>query len=717
MMKRKSVSFTVIFLSFVTLVGGRAVFAENQDEFVSEGAWEDFSDVAEDEFSDFESSDDFTGELNGNNETNNLVDADSDQEIEINSENFPDKNFRNYLEVWEIDKDGDNYLSIDEIQAATYLELDNEKITDLTGIEYFTNLENLDCAENQITDLDISKNTKLTSLYCKSNNLKKLDLTNNTALKFLDCSYNQLENVNFSVNQELESLYCSGNKIKTLDLSNNTNLQRLGCSSNEVRNLDLSANGKLVSVSCGDNGMESLNITSNTMLQELFCNNNKLKKLDVTHNQMLGHLECDGNELEELDVTQNTNLYDLLCKRNKITKLDLSNNPRLGGLWCQDNRLLTLDLSNNPEICYIISLPENGWDEMDEHRKYKQSSSVVANYANNNWYINLEELIGKDNIKNVEELGKSTNTTNPTDGKQSVKLKNGVVLLGSKTEGEFLHFYYETGFTGSCFKSIKLEVSLQIVYADSTEKVNCNHDWEDVVEKNATCTENGFSYRKCTICGEKETNSEKTIPAAGHKYGDYKVTKAATIFEAGTETRECSVCKAQDSREIPKLASSVTLTTTSLPVQVKKSVSASALIANMESGDSIASLKTSNAKVAAVNNSTFKITAKKAGKATITVTLKSGASANITVNVKKGKVAATKITGIKKTVTLKKGKKLTLKPVLSPITCTEKVTYTSSNKKVATVSAKGVVKALKKGKATIKVKAGKKTVTCKVTVK
>lgn len=136
----------------------------------------------------------------------------------------------------------------------------------------------------------------------------------------------------------------------------------------------------------------------------------------------------------------------------------------------------------------------------------------------------------------------------------------------------------------------------------------------------------------------------------------------------------------------------------------------------MESGDSIASLKTSNAKVAAVNNSTFKIATKKAGKATITVTLKSGASANITVNVKKGKVAATKITGIKKTVTLKKGKKLTLKPVLSPITCTEKVTYSSSNKKVATVSSKGVIKALKKGKTTIKVKAGKKTVTCKVSI-
>ena len=236
-------------------------------------------------------------------------------------------------------------------------------------------------------------------------------------------------------------------------------------------------------------------------------------------------------------------------------------------------------------------------------------------------------------------------------------------------------------------------------------------------QKAATCIEKGYTGDKiCDVCGVT-VEKGKEIPAAGHKYSNYKVTKVATIFEAGTETRECSVCKAQDSREIPKLASSVTLTTTSLPVQVKKSVSASALIANMESGDSIASLKTSNAKVAAVNNSIFKITAKKVGKATITVTLKSGASANITVNVKKGKVAATKITGIKKTVTLKKGKKLTLKPVLNPITCTEKVIYSSSNKKVATVSAKGVIKAKKKGKATIKVKVGKKIVTCKVTVK
>lgn len=101
----------------------------------------------------------------------------------------------------------------------------------------------------------------------------------------------------------------------------------------------------------------------------------------------------------------------------------------------------------------------------------------------------------------------------------------------------------------------------------------------------------------------------------------------------------------------------------------------------------------------------------------ITITTKGGAKASLVINVKKGKIATTKITGIQKKLTLKKGKKLALKPVLNPITSTEKVTYTSSNKKVAKVSAKGVIKAVKKGKAKITVKSGKKKVTCTVTVK
>ena len=68
-----------------------------------------------------------------------------------------------------------------------------------------------------------------------------------------------------------------------------------------------------------------------------------------------------------------------------------------------------------------------------------------------------------------------------------------------------------------------------------------------------------------------------------------------------------------------------------------------------------------------------------------------------------------------KNVTVRKGKRVTLKPVVTPFTSRQKVTYTSSNKKIATVSSKGVVTGKKKGTVKITVKSGSKSV--KVTVK
>ena len=108
---------------------------------------------------------------------------------------------------------------------------------------------------------------------------------------------------------------------------------------------------------------------------------------------------------------------------------------------------------------------------------------------------------------------------------------------------------------------------------------------------------------------------------------------------------------------------------------------------------------------------------KTAGTAKVSVTLKSGKQAYITVTVQKSTVKTTKITGVKSALTLKKGAKTTLKPVRTPFTSGEKITYTSSNKNVATVSSTGVITAKKAGTAVITVKSGSKKVTCKVTVK
>ena len=89
----------------------------------------------------------------------------------------------------------------------------------------------------------------------------------------------------------------------------------------------------------------------------------------------------------------------------------------------------------------------------------------------------------------------------------------------------------------------------------------------------------------------------------------------------------------------------------------------------------------------------------------------------VIISVLKGAIKTQKITGIAKTLKLKKKEKAALVPVLTPVTSTEKVTYKSSNSKIAAVNAKGQVTAKKKGTAVITVKSGKKTVKCKVTVR
>ena len=81
----------------------------------------------------------------------------------------------------------------------------------------------------------------------------------------------------------------------------------------------------------------------------------------------------------------------------------------------------------------------------------------------------------------------------------------------------------------------------------------------------------------------------------------------------------------------------------------------------------------------------------------VTITLASGKKQVISVTVQKTTVRTTKITGLKSSVTVARNKKLTLKPDISPITSQEKVTYSSSNKKIATVSSSGVITGKKKG--------------------
>ena len=205
-----------------------------------------------------------------------------------------------------------------------------------------------------------------------------------------------------------------------------------------------------------------------------------------------------------------------------------------------------------------------------------------------------------------------------------------------------------------------------------------------------------------------------------HSYGAWKVTKAATALTEGTQIRICSICGDKETWHIGKLPAEMTLSATSVNLKLKQSTTA-LKVTSMATGDYLKTVKvrdTSYATVSNINkNGTFKLTAKnKVGSTTLTVTLASGNTGTVKVKVQKAKVTTSSIKGVAKTITLVKGKTATLKPSLVPITSQDKITYKSSNKKIATVSAKGVIKGVKAGKAKITVKAGKKSFTCAVTV-
>lgn len=174
------------------------------------------------------------------------------------------KEFNPYIQ-WRANPDGT--VSLDEYnkfqiirRGGTFLYLRNKNITSLAGIEYFTDLETLDCMGNQLTTLDVTKLTSLMFLVCNDNQLTALDVTGLTSLK---------------------NLFCSGNQLTTLDVTGLTSLTDLECNDNQLVSLDVST-------------LEELQI--------LWCHGNKIPALDITNNAYLGDLKC-GNQQDNQQLT------------------------------------------------------------------------------------------------------------------------------------------------------------------------------------------------------------------------------------------------------------------------------------------------------------------------------------------------------------------------------------------------------------------------------
>ena len=288
----------------------------------------------------------------------------------LNSTYFPDANFRGYLQRSLFPK---GYITTNDVNATTAMNVGSEYISDLTGLGYFSKLVSFGCEENNLTSLSLpSLPSSLQTLECEQNKFTTFTLTNHSALKTLNISstptlttlnvYNNsaLTSLNFTNCTSLATLDCHGNKLTSLS-ELPTSLKVLDGSNNKFTSISIiSRNYTLTSVNISNNPyltnadvsynfvLTSLNVANCPAMTTLSCSNNKLTQLTLSGCSALTILSCGNNQLTSLSNLPST-LQKLSCGYNNFSgTFNLTNHNALTYLDLGLNyNLVTVNVSNN----------------------------------------------------------------------------------------------------------------------------------------------------------------------------------------------------------------------------------------------------------------------------------------------------------------------------------------------------------------------------------
>ncbi len=153
----------------------------------------------------------------------------------------PDDNFEYRLIVLGLDDVLDNYVTTSNISNVYTLDIQNQNISDLTGLEDFSSLVCLDSGNNQFSIIPLHPNVNLSCLTLGNNQVSVLDLSQHTNLTELSCPNNYITSLDLSQNTSLNYLTCGGNSFPELNLSNHPNLRevRLFGQNTTLENVDL----------------------------------------------------------------------------------------------------------------------------------------------------------------------------------------------------------------------------------------------------------------------------------------------------------------------------------------------------------------------------------------------------------------------------------------------------------------------------------------------
>lgn len=294
------------------------------------------------------------------------------EDVAIDETNFPDANFRTFVSTKDTDSDG--FLSQSELDAVTVIDVYGKNITNLKGLELFKNLDTLRCSNNQLTTLDVTKNTALESLDCGNNQLTALDVRNNPELISLNCSNNQLSALNVSKNLELTSLNCSKNQLTYLHMGENEKLEELDCSNNQLTLLSVSASDKVTNLKCDNNQLTELYYSYDQQPTHLDCSNNRLTCLRAREDQMIDDFNGENQEYD-IEVNKNTLTFNLDSLPGSFEPEKADN--WVGGTVSGGN--LKLDTTMPAKVTYTYNSTSRNTLPVTLNVTYKEDTTPVPN--------------------------------------------------------------------------------------------------------------------------------------------------------------------------------------------------------------------------------------------------------------------------------------------------------------------------------------------------
>lgn len=316
-----------------------------------------------------------------------------------------------------IDANDDGEISQIEAVNVIGLEFAYANITDLEGLQYFTNVKvistyyanfpvfnqpslvNLEelsllnfVGSVALTSVNLSNNINLIKFQCSSNLITSLDFSNNTLLRDINIFCPSLISVDFSNLINLKSLSYLG-KLPTIDISDSINLlylQVIGNSAtylvpeeNLLTSINLTNQTKLINLDLSGNNLTTLDLSNCPNLETIYIAQNQISTLNINNVNYVKTFYCDDNLLTSLNVDSMFNLQLFICKNNLLTSLsvkndiidefiDFSGNPSLTSICCDANEVVYMK-----NQCLL-----NDYDETIVNSDCSTGSSRIAMYPN-----------------------------------------------------------------------------------------------------------------------------------------------------------------------------------------------------------------------------------------------------------------------------------------------------------------------------------------------